>query len=112
MNPLRVWGHLERLERDTERAFGRCETFCTACAAQVELGLEIVKLVPGYVSTEVDIRASFDTDESVRRARRIIAMYEAAGVDRSRVLVKLAGTWEGIKAAEILELKGGDQVNF
>ena len=72
----------------------------------VELGLEIVKLVPGYVSTEVDIRASFDTDESVRRARRIIAMYEAAGVDRSRVLVKLAGTWEGIKAAEILEQEG------
>ena len=55
----------------------------------VELGLEIVKLVPGYVSTEVDIRASFDTEESVRRARRIIAMYEAEGVDRSRVLVKL-----------------------
>ena len=53
----------------------------------VELGLEIVKLVPGYVSTEVDIRASFDTEESVRRARRIIAMYEAEGVDRSRVLV-------------------------
>ena len=72
----------------------------------VELGLEIVKLVPGYVSTEVDIRASFDTDESVRRARRIVAMYEAAGVDRSRVLVKLAGTWEGIKAAEILEQEG------
>ena len=65
----------------------------------VELGLEIVKLVPGYVSTEVDIRASFDTDESVKRARRIIKMYEAEGVDRSRVLVKLAGTWEGVEAA-------------
>lgn len=51
----------------------------------VELGLEIVRLVPGYVSTEVDIRASFDTAESLRRARRIIAMYEAEGVDRSRV---------------------------
>ena len=58
----------------------------------VELGLEIVKLVPGYVSTEVDIRASFDTEDSLRRARRIIAMYEAAGVDRSRVLIKLAGS--------------------
>merc|ERR1719238_733142 len=64
----------------------------------VELGLEIVKLIPGYVSTEVDIRASFDTAESLRRARRIIAMYEAAGVPRSRVLIKLAGTWEGIQA--------------
>jgi len=72
----------------------------------VELGLEIVKLVPGYVSTEVDIRASFDTAESVRRARRIIAMYEAAGVPRSRVLVKLAGTWEGIQAAKELEKDG------
>ena len=69
----------------------------------VELGLEIVKLVPGYVSTEVDIRASFDTAESVRRARQIIAMYEAEGVDRSRVLVKLAATWEGIQACRVLE---------
>ena len=72
----------------------------------VELGLEIVKLVPGYVSTEVDIRASFDTAESLRRARRIIAMYEAAGVPRDRVLIKLAGTWEGIQAAKELEKEG------
>ena len=72
----------------------------------VELGLEITKLVPGYVSTEVDIRASFDTAESLRRARRIIAMYEAAGVPRTRVLVKLAGTWEGIQAAKELEKEG------
>ena len=72
----------------------------------VELGLEIVKLVPGYVSTEVDIRESFNTAESLRRARRIIAMYEAEGVDRSRVLVKLAGTWEGIQAARELEREG------
>ena len=72
----------------------------------VELGLEIVKLVPGYVSTEVDIRASFDTEESLRRARRIIDMYEAAGVPRSRVLIKLAGTWEGIQAARELEKEG------
>jgi len=72
----------------------------------VELGLEIVKIVPGYVSTEVDIRASFDTAESLRRARRIIAMYEAEGVSRSRVLVKLAGTWEGIQAARELEKEG------
>lgn len=53
----------------------------------VELGLEIVKLVPGYVSTEVDIRASFDITQTVSRARRIIAMYEAEGIDRSRILV-------------------------
>lgn len=72
----------------------------------VELGLEIVKLVPGYVSTEVDIRASFDVEETLRRARRIIAMYEAEGVGRERILVKVAGTYEGIKAAEILEKEG------
>merc|ERR1712224_1069358 len=72
----------------------------------VELGLEIAKLVPGYVSTEVDIRESFDTAESLRRARRIIEMYEAAGVDRSRILIKLAGTWEGIQAARELEKEG------
>ena len=72
----------------------------------VELGLEIVELVPGYVSTEVDIRASFDVAESLRRARRIIQMYEAAGVPRARVLVKLAGTWEGIQAARELEKEG------
>lgn len=78
----------------------------------VELGLEIVKLVPGYVSTEVDIRASFDVEETVARARRIIAMYEAEGVDRSRILVKVAGTYEGIKAAEILERDDGISTNI
>mmetsp|Transcript_22504 Transcript_22504/g.89357 ORF Transcript_22504/g.89357 Transcript_22504/m.89357 type:complete len:271 (+) Transcript_22504:584-1396(+) len=72
----------------------------------VELGLEIVRIVPGYVSTEVDIRASFDVDETLRRARRIIEMYEAAGVPRRRVLVKVAGTWEGIQAAKVLETEG------
>jgi len=72
----------------------------------VNLGCEISKLVPGYISTEVDIRESFDTEASVARARRIIAMYEAQDVPRSRVLIKLAATWEGIKAAEILEKEG------
>mmetsp|Transcript_82385 Transcript_82385/g.236727 ORF Transcript_82385/g.236727 Transcript_82385/m.236727 type:complete len:415 (+) Transcript_82385:31-1275(+) len=72
----------------------------------VNLGREIAGLVPGYISTEVDIRESFDINESVRRARRIIAMYEELGVPRSRVLIKLAATWEGIKAAEILEQEG------
>ena len=72
----------------------------------VNLGVEIAKLVPGFVSTEVDPRLSFDTMESVRRARRLIAMYEAAGVPRSRVLVKLGATWEGIEAARALEAEG------
>ena len=89
-----------------EPAAGEAQTSLAMDRLAVELGLEIVKLVPGYVSTEVDIRESFDTAESVRRARRIIAMYEAEGVGRDRILVKLAGTWEGIKAAEILEAEG------
>lgn len=72
----------------------------------VNLGKEIADLVQGYVSTEVDIRESFDIETSVSRARRIIAMYEELGVPRERVLIKLAATWEGIKAAEILEKEG------
>ncbi|KAK3269732.1 hypothetical protein CYMTET_21841 [Cymbomonas tetramitiformis] len=72
----------------------------------VNLGREIVKIVPGYVSTEVDPRLSFDTEETVFRGKRIIDMYETAGVDRSRVLIKVAGTWEGIMAMEQLEKEG------
>jgi transaldolase len=69
----------------------------------VNLGAQLSKLVPGRVSTEVDIRLSYDIEASVERARGIIKMYEAMGVDRSRILIKLAGTWEGIQAARILE---------
>ena len=72
----------------------------------VNLGKKILSIVKGYVSTEVDIRLSYDTDASEVRARRIIALYESAGIPRSRVLIKLAGTWEGIKCAEKLERDG------
>lgn len=72
----------------------------------VNFGAEILKHIPGYVSTEVDARTSFSVSESVRRGRRIIALYDELGVPRSRVLVKLASTWEGIRAAEILEAEG------
>eukprot|EP00878_Enallax_costatus_P023856 GHUV01025411.1.p1 GENE.GHUV01025411.1~~GHUV01025411.1.p1 ORF type:complete len:295 (+),score=93.69 GHUV01025411.1:1059-1943(+) len=72
----------------------------------VELGKGILTIVPGYVSTEVDIRLSFDAAASEARARRIIDLYEAAGVPRSRVLIKLAGTWEGVRAAEALQRDG------
>ena len=72
----------------------------------VNLGKSISDIVEGYISTEVDPRLSFDTDASVERGRRIIAMYEDMGVPKSRVLIKLAATWEGIKAAEILEAEG------
>mmetsp|Transcript_24560 Transcript_24560/g.53668 ORF Transcript_24560/g.53668 Transcript_24560/m.53668 type:complete len:401 (+) Transcript_24560:145-1347(+) len=72
----------------------------------VNLGKKILAHVPGYVSTEVDIRLSFDAAASEARARRIISLYEAAGVSRTRVLIKLAGTWEGIRCAEALERDG------
>ena len=72
----------------------------------VRFGLEILKVVPGRVSTEVDARLSFDKAVSLFRARRIIALYEAAGIGRERVLIKLASTWEGIQAAAELEREG------
>lgn len=72
----------------------------------VNLGAAISKLVPGYVSTEVDPRLSFDTEASVERALRIIDMYQGLGVPKERILIKLAATWEGIKAAEQLEQQG------
>jgi transaldolase len=72
----------------------------------VRFGLEILKVVPGRVSTEVDARLSFDTAATVARARRIMALYEAAGIGRERVLIKIASTWEGIQAARQLEAEG------
>ncbi len=72
----------------------------------VNFGCEILKLVPGRVSTEVDARLSFDTRATLDRARLLIELYDQAGIDRSRVLIKIAATWEGIKAAEILEKEG------
>jgi transaldolase len=69
-------------------------------------GLEILKIVPGRVSTEVDARLSFDTEGTVAKALQLIAAYEAEGISRDRVLIKIASTWEGIKAAEILEKQG------
>ena len=72
----------------------------------VAFGLEILKIVPGRVSTEVDARLSFDTKATVAKAKHIIALYESHGVDRKRILIKLAGTWEGIAAAKQLEAEG------
>ncbi len=69
----------------------------------VLFGGEILKIVPGRVSTEVDARLSFDRDGSIAKAREIIALYEKAGIPRERILIKLASTWEGIKAAELLQ---------
>ncbi|WP_313081694.1 transaldolase [Pulveribacter sp.] len=72
----------------------------------VRFGCEILQLIPGRVSTEVDARLSFDTAATVARAERIVAMYRAEGQDPSRVLIKVAATWEGIEAARILEERG------
>jgi transaldolase len=72
----------------------------------VLFGLEILKIVPGRVSTEVDARLSFDRDGTITKAREIISLYEKAGVSRSRILIKIASTWEGIKAAEVLQREG------
>ncbi|MFA8300389.1 MAG: transaldolase [Hyphomicrobiales bacterium] len=72
----------------------------------VNFGLEILKIVPGRVSTEVDARLSFDTEKTVEKARELIKLYEASGINKERILIKIASTWEGIKAAEILEKEG------
>jgi transaldolase len=72
----------------------------------IAFGLEILKIVPGRVSTEVDARLSFDTPATIAKARELIALYAAHGVDRNRVLIKLASTWEGIEAAKVLEAEG------
>ncbi|WP_019938333.1 transaldolase [Bordetella sp. FB-8] len=72
----------------------------------VAFGQEILRIVPGRVSTEVDARLSFDTRATIERARGLIALYEAAGVPRERVLIKIASTWEGIQAARVLQQEG------
>ncbi|MEY8829114.1 transaldolase [Sedimentitalea sp. XS_ASV28] len=77
-------------------------------ALTVAVGTELAALVPGRVSTEVDACLSFDTDASVTRARNIIADYDARGVNKDRILIKLASTWEGIRAAEVLQGEGID----
>jgi transaldolase len=75
-------------------------------AVLVRFGREILKIVPGRVSTEVDARLSFDSAATIARARHLMALYETAGVARERVLIKIAATWEGIRAAEVLEREG------
>ncbi len=72
----------------------------------VSFGAEILEIVPGRVSTETDARLSFDTEGSVNKARQLIKLYEERGIDRGRVLIKIASTWEGIKAAEQLQKEG------
>lgn len=72
----------------------------------VAFGMEILKIVPGRVSTETDARLSFDTQGSIKKARQLISIYEKDGISRDRILIKIASTWEGIKAAEVLSKEG------
>ena len=85
---------------DAEQLAACCDHFAVA------VGKEILDIVPGRVSTEVDARLSFDTKASAERARRLIGLYEDKGIGRDRILIKLASTWEGIRAAEALESEG------
>lgn len=78
----------------------------------VLFGCEILKIVPGRVSTEIDARLSFDTKKSVEKALKLINLYSTFGIDKERILIKLASTWEGIKAAEILEKEHGVHCNL
>ncbi|MGL5288013.1 MAG: transaldolase, partial [Aeromonas sp.] len=72
----------------------------------VNIGLEVLKIVPGRISTEVDARLSFDTAASIAKARKLIHLYQEAGIRCDRILIKLAATWEGIRAAQVLEKEG------
>lgn len=92
------------VEQAREQAKSDVSLACDHLA--VAIGAEIVKLVPGRVSTEVDARLSFDTLASVAKARQLIELYQNVGVDRSRILIKIASTWEGIQAARVLEQEG------
>ena len=82
----------------------RTEAFMDRLA--VAFGNEILQIIPGRVSTEVDARLSFDTEASIAKARQLISLYEEAGVSRERILIKVSSTWEGIRAAERLEREG------
>jgi transaldolase len=94
------------LLKDTVARFGKGPIDETMDRLLVRFGSEILSIIPGRVSTEVDARLSFDADASYSRAERIIGMYQAEGVRTERVLIKLAATWEGIQAAARLERRG------
>ncbi|WP_018275273.1 transaldolase [Teredinibacter turnerae] len=92
------------LVQDALSSTDSIEAACDKIA--VAIGCEILKIVPGRVSTEVDARLSFNTNASIEKAKHLIGLYEEAGISKERVLIKLASTWEGIRAAEVLEKEG------
>jgi transaldolase len=92
--------------KESDRASGAARTEAFTDALAVNFGREILEIIPGRVSTEVDARLSFDTAGSIAKARHLIALYEKGGTARERVLIKVGSTWEGIRAAEQLERDG------
>lgn len=99
INEAVSWGKKKGKTKFEQRKFALEKVF-------VNFGLEILKIIPGRVSTEVDARLSFDVAGSIQKAKTFIGLYEAAGIDRKRILIKLASTWEGMRAAEQLEKEG------
>ena len=91
-------------KKQTDNQQKQAEMACDKLSVLV--GLEVLKIVPGRISTEVDSRLSFDTNASIKKAQQLIALYNEAGISNDRILIKLAATWEGIKAAEQLERQG------
>ncbi|MDG2078432.1 MAG: transaldolase [Pseudomonadales bacterium] len=92
------------IEDAIEKAGNNVDDICDQLI--VNFGCEILKHIPGRISSEVDARLSFDKEGSIEKARKLIALYKAAGIDKKRILIKLASTWQGIKAAEQLEKEG------
>jgi transaldolase len=106
---------LEDYQATIDKAVGHAKSVADEAEQQVIeatdylsvlIGKKLLSLIPGRISTEVDARLSFDKDQMVLKARKLIALYKEEGIDKSRILIKIASTWEGIKAAEILEKEG------
>lgn len=97
----------EAIKWAREQSDSREQQIIDACdKLAVNIGLEILQLIPGRISTEVDARLSYDSDACIKKARRIIELYNSAGIKNDRILIKLAATWQGIRAAEQLEKEG------
>ena len=97
----KAWSYAKETEQDPAK---QLELACDYFA--VLLGKEISEIVPGYISTEVDARLSFDTQATIDKAHTLLSLYEKEGVSKDKILIKVASTWEGIKAAEQLEKEG------
>lgn len=99
LDQAKAWAHHQG-GSDAEQLANCCDRFA------VDVGKEILAIIPGRISTEVDARLSFESEATMERARKLIGLYEEAGIGRDRILIKIASTWEGIRAAQILESEG------